>query len=484
MNRLIGITGGMSSGKTTISNEIIKYNKDFIYVDVDIFRRNLFSNDSYVSELKKSIPELNSYDKVNSIILNKYIYSNKEYMYSYKKILYRYLFDYLNQYEDKTIIIDWALILNDNLNDKFDKIICVDTSNEVRLERLKDSDLSKEDILKRFELQKIDNLEKYISDDFLIVNNDNDFDINEINLFLNNMECKFTLPNNEGKAIWEITHQCNYNCSYCIFSCNNSKIEGELTTEECFHVIDELVSHDFKYLKITGGEPFIRKDIIEILRYASEKLITDVSTNASLITPEKVKLLNQIKLKMIHVSLDGDKSEHESVRGKDTYLRTIIGLEALKNSVNKVRIGSVIHSNNENSLENLIISSKDVLADEIIFSIMEPVTGQDKSLVKNLSNEKLIEEIEKLKEKYSKEIIINYNFGKQPNYVHRCPAGDKFIYINNFGKISPCPWVLENNKSCISNSSLRDNSLDELMIEKELVKFISSKRKGKCYGKI
>ena len=71
---------------------------------------------------------------------------------------------------------------------------------------------------------------------------------------------------------------------------------NELTTEECFHVIDELVLHGFKHLKITGGEPFIRKDIIEILRYASEKLVTDISTNASLITPEKVRLLNEIKL--------------------------------------------------------------------------------------------------------------------------------------------------------------------------------------------
>ena len=62
------------------------------------------------------------------------------------------------------------------------------------------------------------------------------------------MECKFTLPNNEGKAIWEITHQCNYNCSYCIFSCNNKKIDGELTTEECYHIIDELVLHNFKHL--------------------------------------------------------------------------------------------------------------------------------------------------------------------------------------------------------------------------------------------
>lgn len=36
MNRLIGITGGMSSGKTTICHDILKYNLDYIYVDVDI----------------------------------------------------------------------------------------------------------------------------------------------------------------------------------------------------------------------------------------------------------------------------------------------------------------------------------------------------------------------------------------------------------------------------------------------------------------
>ena len=40
MNKLIGITGGMSSGKTTISEDILKHNPDYIYVDVDIFRRS------------------------------------------------------------------------------------------------------------------------------------------------------------------------------------------------------------------------------------------------------------------------------------------------------------------------------------------------------------------------------------------------------------------------------------------------------------
>lgn len=484
MNRLIGVTGGMASGKTTISYDILKQNPDYIYLDVDIFRRSLYKNSSYILNLKKIIPELSKYNEINSLILNQYIYSNEEYMKKYKDVLYKYLFDYLDYFDNKTILVDWALIINDNLQDKFEKIIYVEASEKTRLERLSTSDLTKNDILERFKLQKIDNLEKYISSNFLIINTDNNYNINKANEFINSMECKFTLPNNESKAIWEITHQCNYNCSYCMFSCNNKKIEGELTTEECYHVIDELVLHNFKHLKITGGEPFIRKDILQILKYASERLITDISTNASLLTLEKVKLLNELKLKMIHVSLDGDQLEHESVRGNNTYDRTIKGLKILKESINKVRIGSVIHKNNQYDLENLILNSADLEADEIIFSIMEPVAGQDRKLVKTVPNELLISQIEELKEKYKKQITINYNFCQQPSFIRRCPAGDKFIYINNFGNVSPCPWVLENDKNCITSKSLRDSSLAEIKKDKLLVRFLNAKSECRCYGKI
>ena len=480
MNRLIGITGGMSSGKTTLCKKLLKLNPDYIYIDVDEFRRDLYLNKNYVKELKAIISELKDYSEINSIILNKFIYSNIDYMNKYKDCLYKYLFNYIDSFSNKTIIIDWALIVNDNLISKFNKIVYLDINEDIRLSRLNNSDLSNEEILNRFKLQKIEDISKYESDNFMVVKN---IDVDKINSFINKMECKFTLPNNEGKAIWEITHNCNYGCSYCIFSCNNKKVDGELTTIECFHVIDELVKNGFKHLKITGGEPFIRKDLIEILEYASKYMVVDISTNASLLSEEIVDRLNKIKLKMIHVSLDGNKEEHESVRGINTYERTIRGLEYLKKSKNKVRIGSVIHANNQNNLEELVKTSKELGADEIIFSIMEPVEGQDKSLVKTKSNELLIENINSLKNKY-KEIIVNCNFDSQPAFVKRCPGGDKFLYINNKGFVSPCTWVYENNKNCISKISLRDHSLDEVLKDKDIRMFTSNKKEGICYGKI
>ena len=483
MNKLICITGGMSSGKTTLCKKILELNKEYEYIDVDVYRRNLYKNKEYIKELKSKIKELNKYDEIDSLVLNKYIYNNEDNMNNYKNILYKYLFNYLTSFNNKTIIVDWALIVNDNLIDKFDKIIYLNISEDVRLNRLNDSDLEKEEIIRRFELQRISDIDKYKSNNFMIVSGE-DMDVEEINNFINSMECKFTLPEDGGKAIWEITHNCNYGCSYCIFSCDKKRVDGELTTEECFHVIDELVKNGFKHLKITGGEPFIRKDIVEILEYASKKLTVDVSTNASLITDEIVERLNKIELKMIHVSLDGNKEEHESVRGKTTYDRTLKGLESLKKSKNKIRIGSVIHISNQNNLESLIKDSIKLKANEIIFSIMEPVDGQSKSLIKTKSNDEIIKDLDKLKLKYNNKIIVNYNFGKQPVYVKECPGGNKFLYINNMGFVSPCPWVYENNKECISRISLRDNNLKYVLLDRNISMFLKAKTKGVCYGKI
>lgn len=482
MSRIIGITGGMAAGKSTLIEKLKSEKVNCTFVDVDCFRRNLFNDYNYVSDLKKVIPELSAYSKIDSLILNQYIYENEEYMKLYKEVLYKYLFSYLEKL-DGDVVVEWALILQDNLFEKFSKVVYVEASDEVRLERLVDSDLSVEEIKKRFELQRNVDIEKYRDlDKFLVVDGEK-LDISRIKDFIKPMECKFTIPEDGGKAIWEITHQCNYQCSYCIFSCNGKKIPGELSRDECFKVIDELVSHGFKHLKVTGGEPFLRSDIIDILEYASQRMVVDISTNASLITEEIVEKLNRIPLKMIHVSLDGNLSEHETVRGKNTYWRTIQGLSYLRRSKNKVRIGCVIHKENENNLEELVEMSSELSADEVIFSIMEPINGKDTSLVKTKSNEELIEGIERIKKKNTG-IEVNYNFGAQPNYVCRCPAGDKFIYINHLGQVSPCTWLAEVDSSYISRGTFRDYTLDEMLDEEKIKTFVKGKRRGVCYGKI
>ena len=96
--------------------------------------------------------------------------------------------------------------------------------------------------------------------------------------------CKFRIPKDGGRVIWEITNACNYTCSYCIFASTGKIPEGELNTQDIFNTIDELKNNNFKYLKFTGGEPFIRKDMVDILKYSFKNdMICDISTNASFI---------------------------------------------------------------------------------------------------------------------------------------------------------------------------------------------------------
>lgn len=286
------------------------------------------------------------------------------------------------------------------------------------------------------------------------------------------MNCKFSIPKEGKKAIWEITNQCNYLCKYCIFASNSQKSDKELSLQECKYVIDELSKNNFSTIKITGGEPFLRKDIIDIISYAKSKnIFVDVSTNASLISDITAKKLAESKINKIHVSLDGyNKNTQEYIRGNNTFDRTINGINNLIKNNLYVRIGTIIYKNNENNIEDIIKFVISLKVNEIIFSIMEPVgrMNGNNSEYKTKSNQELQECIEFLGLKYKDQIIINYNWKEiEANQLEFCPAGTKFIFIDNLGNISPCTWINDFKKKY----NIKKNTLSEILESEEIKKF-------------
>ena len=185
--------------------------------------------------------------------------------------------------------------------------------------------------------------------------------------------CLFRIPENGGRVLWEITNTCNYHCSYCIFSSETKRYENELTTDEVKKAIKELKENNFTYIKFTGGEPFVRKDMVEILKYASElEFDMDISTNASLVTSEIAQELKNINFPMVHVSLDGnDKDTHEYVRGENTFERTLRGIRHLTNNNIYTRIGTVIYKKNEDKLEEIIKLAIELNANEMILIFLK-----------------------------------------------------------------------------------------------------------------
>ena len=300
--------------------------------------------------------------------------------------------------------------------------------------------------------------------------------------------CLFRIPENGGRVLWEITNTCNYHCIYCIFNSEAKKYEDELTTDEVKRTIKELKNNNFTYIKFTGGEPFTRKDMIEILRYASELgFDMDISTNASLVTEDIAKELKNIKFPMVHVSLDGnDKYTHEYVRGENTFERTIRGIRYLTNNDVYTRIGTVIYKQNEDKLEEIVKLAIELKANEIIFSFMEAVgrLDGDETIISKRTINSVKEELENLATKYKKQIKVKYSFteNKITETEEYCPAVNKFLYINNLGQVSPCTWVVSQNPEYKSELTLKNSSLTEIIKSEPIQRYLKYIEENKIKG--
>jgi radical SAM protein with 4Fe4S-binding SPASM domain len=92
---------------------------------------------------------------------------------------------------------------------------------------------------------------------------------------------------------------------------------GELATDECRRVIDEIAEvNPNVFLILTGGEPFLRKDLFEIAGYAAEKKFTTVlGTNGVLLREKEAKLMRQHSVLGASISLDStDRAKHDGFR--------------------------------------------------------------------------------------------------------------------------------------------------------------------------
>ena len=299
--------------------------------------------------------------------------------------------------------------------------------------------------------------------------------------------CKFKIPENGGRVIWELTNECNYGCKYCIFSSTGRKPVGELTTLEIINTLKELKKLNLSHIKFTGREPFLRNDLLDILKHAHDLgLSIDLSTNASKIKEINAQQLSLLNLSYVHVSLDGfNQLSHEAVRGKKSFDPTVKGLTILSQYLSNIRIGCVLHRFNEYEIHNMIDFFNSFQVEKIAFSIMQPA-GRLKEKSNLLISRDIYElylELEQYKKQYP---LISHNLDSLihipsiqplPSVITKtsiersiCPGGEKFLFINSTGVVSPCTWVSEH-KPLYHNENLKNKSLHEILMSKTFQKF-------------
>jgi radical SAM protein with 4Fe4S-binding SPASM domain len=119
------------------------------------------------------------------------------------------------------------------------------------------------------------------------------------------------------RVLWELTHRCTERCVHCYLDVlpPGAHIAGELTTDECFRIIDELSEAGVLNLTFTGGEILARRDFFQIAEYAhSKRFLVRLFTNGVLITPKVADRLAALHVHSIEISIYGaDAETHERV---------------------------------------------------------------------------------------------------------------------------------------------------------------------------
>ncbi|HID09552.1 TPA: radical SAM protein, partial [Candidatus Micrarchaeota archaeon] len=129
---------------------------------------------------------------------------------------------------------------------------------------------------------------------------------------------------------WNVTRRCNLRCAHCYLDAGAGH-GGELGTEEALDVVDQISEVGSPLLIVSGGEPFVRSDIMEILEYACSKgLRVAISTNGTLISRGVARRLAELGVVYVGVSLDSPRPDwHDSFRGVEGSFRA--ALEGIKN---------------------------------------------------------------------------------------------------------------------------------------------------------
>lgn len=117
-------------------------------------------------------------------------------------------------------------------------------------------------------------------------------------------------------VVWNVGQRCNLKCVHCYSHSLNREYSGELSTVEGRNLIEDLARFGSPVILFSGGEPLLRKDLLDLGLLATDRgMRAVISTNGTLITPQMAKNLKRIGLSYVGVSLDGMKETNDRFRG-------------------------------------------------------------------------------------------------------------------------------------------------------------------------
>jgi radical SAM protein with 4Fe4S-binding SPASM domain len=323
---------------------------------------------------------------------------------------------------------------------------------------------------------------------------------------------------------WNLTYRCNLACEHCYLDAGGTPLvrtenfadRSELGTEECFRVIDEIVAFAPECLTIlTGGEPLLRRDILEIVRRAAERgLWVVVGTNGVRITENLARRLADAGARGLSLSLDAlDPDRHDRFRKvRGAWRNTVEGAEILNETGLPFIVQTTAGSHNLGELEAIADFAHDRLAAKVwnLYFLVPTGRGQFVSDITPAQYDDVLASLYRTQSKYTRRMLVNAKCA--PHYIKTilenavatpdsirtnaesapsslglspirtysggaggCPAGTHYLGIRPNGDVTPCPYLP------VFAGTLRSASLADLWTSSEL--FADIRRRSSLGGR-
>lgn len=279
-----------------------------------------------------------------------------------------------------------------------------------------------------------------------------------------------------------ITNRCNFKCIHCFPDSQGRGVE--YTKEEIEDIINQLSEYKVVHITFTGGEPFLNKDLISLVRYANEKgMLVSICTNASLIDDNAIEELQSCAIGALKISLDGcNADQHDTYRGAGKFDKLIPKIQKIIQAGIPVCINTVFSKINYKDYKEMAHFISELGPKEFAFDfIRNSGRASERWDELEISNQDKIEII-KYFEQFGKRMngvilgsgvfsnIMQSSFCEE-NVELACGVCINNVVILADGKMVPC-WRLHDAGYYAGN--IKDSSFEKIWSEADVFQKIRS----------
>jgi radical SAM protein with 4Fe4S-binding SPASM domain len=289
---------------------------------------------------------------------------------------------------------------------------------------------------------------------------------------------------------WNVTLKCNLKCAHCYINAKEADLGNELSTDAAKMLIHQIAEVSRPLLILSGGEPMLRDDIYEIIKYGSDRgLRMGMGSNGMLIDETVARKLKEAGMWTVAISLDSSIPErHDEFRGvKGCWEHAVNAIKALKKAGIQVQVNCTVTRQNYDEVDDIMALAESLGVDNFHLFFLVP-TGRGTEL-EDITPQMYEDMIHSTLAKTTKH-KLNVKPSCAPQFmrvakeegvdmskwVRGCMAGLYYCRIYPTGEVTPCPYMP------ISLGNVREKSFKDIWFNSKVFKDLRdfSKLKGKC----